>query len=422
MTKKHLRITALTAATLVAAVALAGCASSPEDKGDTGGAAKPDYQFWDPYPQYDASSAWAGVVNKCGDEAGVTIKRTATDTTELLSKALLGAQQNNSPDVIVIDNATIATLAEAGAIVPNTTTGLSTEGALENILDAAVLDGETYGTPLGANGTAIYYNKTILADAGVDPAGITDWATLNDALAKVAAIGKMPITFSAVATAEGTFQFDPWFWGAGADLTNLDSPEAIEALTLWTDWVKQGWAPTSALNNNQFVSFEQFTTGDYAFAQNGPWEVPFAVEAGIDYGIMSIPAKDGGLAQTAIGGEFLALPIQLDTSRYETSSKLVRCLTEADNSLVSNEALQYVAPSTEAQEKQIAANPEFEVWVDTINAGKMRTGDGLGTKFPIIDQQLWTALQNSLSGSMTPTDALKNAQDLAEKDLASQGE
>ena len=44
------------------------------------------YTFWDPYPQYSASSAWAQLVAKCGTEAGVTVKRTGYDTTALTTQ------------------------------------------------------------------------------------------------------------------------------------------------------------------------------------------------------------------------------------------------------------------------------------------------------------------------------------------------
>ena len=47
--------------------------------------------------------------------------------------------------------------------------------------------------------------------------------------------------------------------------------------------------------------------------------------------------------------------------------------------------------------------------MDTINSARMRTGDGLGTDYPIISQQLWTAMQNAISGTLSPEQALKDA-------------
>ena len=126
--------------------------------------------------------------------------------------------------------------------------------------------------PIGANTLALYYNPKILTAAGVSPTSITSWATLTAALAKVKAIGKKGITFSGINTEEGSFQFLPWFWGAGANLTNLDSPQAIAALTLWTTWIKDGYAPNSVIQDTQTTSWQEFQTGDFAFGENGTWQ------------------------------------------------------------------------------------------------------------------------------------------------------
>mgnify|MGYP001088597535 CR=1 FL=1 len=48
--------------------------------------------------------------------------------------------------------------------------------------------------------------------------------------------------------------------------------------------------------------------------------------------------------------------------------------------------------------------------VTAVTAAKARTGDNLGTKYPVTSEQLWTAVQNSLTGAQSPQDALKAAQ------------
>ncbi|MGW7595512.1 extracellular solute-binding protein, partial [Streptomyces rubiginosohelvolus] len=106
---------------------------------------------------------------------------------------------------------------------------------------------------------ALYYNKDVLKTAGVDIASVKDWTSLTAALAKVKKAGKKGITFSAIGTEEGSFQFLPWFWGSGAKLTRLDSPQGVSALSLWTDWLKKGYAPNSVINNTQTTSWQEFT-------------------------------------------------------------------------------------------------------------------------------------------------------------------
>ena len=124
----------------------------------------------DPYPQYTAGSAWVTLLNTCGATAGVKIKRTGYDTTALLSQTLLSAQQGNSPDVLIVDNPVVSTLADAGVLASNDQDNIDTSAVAPNLLAAGVLNGKTYGTPIGANTLALYYNKTILSAAGVDPA------------------------------------------------------------------------------------------------------------------------------------------------------------------------------------------------------------------------------------------------------------
>ncbi|MET8231416.1 extracellular solute-binding protein [Micromonospora sp. NPDC005298] len=396
---------AAVAVTAICVVAGAGCSSSAGGPSD-GGA----HLVWDPYPQFADDSEWVALLKKCGTSAGVTVERTGYDTTDLTNKALLAAQQGNSPDVLIVDNPVISTLAEAGALTTTDENELDVSSMEANLLGAGQRDGKTYGVPIGANTLALYYNKDLLTRAGVDPASIRDWTSLNAALTRVKASGKKGITFSAIGTEEGSFQFLPWFWGSGAQLTALDSPQAVSALTLWTDWLRQGHAPNSVINNTQTTSWQEFATGDYAFAENGTWQLANAEKLGFPYGTIAIPASAGGPAPAPTGGEFVSIPVQDKTGRYAASQKLVACLTNADNLLTTDTTLSYVAPVAAVQERQAASDPKLKVWVEAVRAAKGRTGDNLGTKYPKISEPLWTAVQASLSGSKSPREALTAAQ------------
>jgi multiple sugar transport system substrate-binding protein len=389
---------------------LAACSTSKDTAGEAAGGT---YTIWDPYPQYDDSSAWVQLLGKCGTDAGVTVKRTGYDTSDLTNKALLAAQQGGSPDVLIVDNPVVSTLAEAGVLTTTEDNKLDVTAIAANLIAAGQTGGKTYGVPIGANTLALYYNKAVLQAAGVDIATVKDWPSLTAALGKAKAAGKKGITFSAIGTEEGTFQFLPWFWGAGANLKKLDSPEAVSAVSLWQGWLKQGYAPNSVINNTQTTSWQEFATGEYAFAENGTWQLGNAKKAGFDYGIIPVPAAKGGTAPAPTGGEFVSVPVQKDAKRYTTTKKLVECLTNTENSSTTVTALSYVAPTVAVQEKQVAANPELKVWVDAVKAAKGRTSDDLGTKYPKISQPLWTAVQAALSGSKSPAEALAAAQTAA---------
>jgi multiple sugar transport system substrate-binding protein len=401
-------------AAVTAASAITACGSS-SGGGSSSSAAGGTYTVWDPYPQFDGTSEWVKLLSGCGSEAGVKVKRTGFDTTDLTSKTLLAAQQGNAPDVLIVDNPVVSTLAEAGVLTTTDESHVDTAQAAPNLLAAGQSGGKTYGMPIGANTLALYYNKEVLKAAGVDPASVRDWASLNSALAKVKAAGKKGITFSAIGTEEGSFQFLPWFWGAGAQLTDLSSDKAVSAVALWKDWLKKGYAPNSVINNTQTTSWQEFATGQYAFAENGTWQLANAEKAGFGYGTIPIPAASGGTAPAPTGGEFVTVPVQKDSGRYTTSQKIVSCLTNARNLLATDTTLSYVAPTRSVQEQQTAASPELKVWVDAVRAAKGRTSDDLGTKYPRISEQMWGAVQAALSGSKSPEDAMSAAQSAASK-------
>jgi len=384
---------------------LVGCTApaSSDHKGGT-------YTLWDPYPDRDASSTWAKAVDACGVKVGVTIKRNAGNTGDTVKDLTTAA--SNLPDIAMVDNPKVSTLADAGLLTTTDDNGFDVSAISANILSAGEIDGKVYGVPVGANTLGLYYNPKVLDAAGVDIASVKDYASLTAALAKVVAAGKKGITFSAVGTEEGTFQFLPWFWGAGADLTALDSDKAVSALSLWTDWVQKGYAPNSVISNTQGTSWDEFKTGDFAFAENGSWFKGDADTNG--FKSIQVPGIDGGVAPAPTGGEFITIPIQKDKSRYATSAKIVECLSSGDTGAT---ALGYVAPTKAGADAQLKADPTLDFWTKAVGDAKPRTADNLGVKYGVISEQLFTAIQSALSGTASPKDALTTAQATAKANL-----
>jgi len=408
MNTKHMRLWAAAVTASVLTVSLSACGGSDDSGGGGGDKAVTTIKVWDPYPQYDDSSDWAKYVQSCAP-SGATIERTTAPTADLLNNLTTAVKEDNAPDVVILDNPAMPDAATSGLLASADDVGIKTDGFDENLAGPGTIDGTTYGVPIGANTLGLYYNEDILTSAGVDPASLTSWDALNAALDKVVASGAKGITFSGISGEEGVFQFLPWFWGAGADLKDPGSDEAVAAGQLVSDWIGKGYAPKSAITDNQSASWDLFLTGQYAFAENGSWFAQAASEQSFPAKMMPIPAQDGGAAPVPTGGEFLAAPTHKDNAQghYDAAAAVIDCLAGPSSQVKTDDMLGYFAANKDERQKQIDSNPLWTPWVDAINGAQGRTTD-LGAGYTATSAAISTALQTALN-SAGDADAVKQA-------------
>ncbi len=400
-TPKVRRATGIVFATVVA-TSLAACGGGgSSDSSSSGGAssAVSEIGFWDPYPQYDASSDWAKYVQACAP-SGATIKRTTAPNTDLINNLTTAVREDNAPDVVFLDNPAVPEASASGLLAPLDTVGLAAGDADANLAGPGTVDGKTYGVPIGANTLGLYYNEDVLKKAGVDPSTVTDWASLNAALEKVTKAGSKGITFAGVPGEEGTFQFLPWFWGAGADLKDVGSAQAAQAGQLVSDWVAKGYAPKSAITDNQSASWDQFLTGNYGFAENGSWFAKAAAAEKFPIKMMPIPSASGGAAPVPTGGEFGVVPVHKDNSagHYAAAKAVIDCLLGSDKQITTDNMLGYFTANKATRQEQISAEPVYAPWTDAINGAQGRTTD-LGTDYLTTSAALSKAEQAALNAS-----------------------
>lgn len=369
---------------------------------------------WDYYASGDGNVAWGKLVDSCASEAGVTVERQAVPRNELITKVLLAAQQKQMPDILMIDNPDLQEVASTGALAPLGDYGVDLTGLYKNLLDAGTYEGKVYGIAPGINGMALWYNKDLFEKAGVKPP--TNWTEVKEVAAKLTKDGVYGIAFSAPATEEGTWQFEPWFWGAGGDLKKLDSPEGVQALQFWTDLVTSGYASKSVVQWSQGDVNDQFLAGKAAMQQNGVWNLGALEKSTIKFGIVPIPMPAGGAAPGPMGGEVLTIPLTKSTDKMTAAGKVVNCLLSDKNMLAWANLNAYI-PARETVAQQVAKDrPNMAPFVEAAAAERSRPGPpaNLGPSYSKVSQPLWNAIQAALSGAKTPEQALKDAQQQAE--------
>lgn len=162
------------------------------------------------------------------------------------------------------------------------------------VTDAFTIDGTLYAAPANVATLQLYYNRELLDAAGLD--GPPETA---DELEEDVVVLTEGETFGISLADHETIQMWPlllWMNGgdvmATAECSALDESATIDALQTWTDLVvSEGVSPVGQTGAE---SDTLFASGRAALQMNGPWAAPGYAEAGIDFGVASIPSGPDG--------------------------------------------------------------------------------------------------------------------------------
>jgi multiple sugar transport system substrate-binding protein len=266
---------------------------------------------------------------------------------------------------------------------------------------------KVFGMPIGSNSLALYYNKKMLTDAGVTSPPKT-WAELTETAKKATKSPAYGIAFSAVNTEEATWQWEPFLWSNGGSLTDLGSEKATEALQLWVDWVKNGYASKDVVNWNQGDVPNQFLGGRAATMVMGPWQLANVEKSGIDFGIVTIPVpKEGEKPVVPLGGEVWCV-LKGDSKVEEAAMKFVAFTQEPERLRKICDTFNYISSIKSVAKQQGEAKPAIQPFVDQMETARARSQDG-GAKYPDISLAARGAIQKALTGQASAADALKEA-------------
>ncbi|WP_138443174.1 sugar ABC transporter substrate-binding protein [Sinomonas susongensis] len=395
----------LALAALALPAVLAGCGgASTTSSGSASTISVLDY-----YNNEPDKSFIGDALNQCAQKSGVTLDRQTVPGSSLIQKVLQQASSKTLPDVLMLDNPDLQQIAATGALAPLSDFNISTDGFAQGVLQAGTYNGKVYGLAPTVNTIALFYNKDLLAKAGVQPP--TTWDELKADAAKLTSGGQYGVAFDANATYEGSWQFLPFMWSNGGDEKNIATPQTAEALQLWTDLVKSGSASSSVLNWTQADVKDQFVAGKAAMMVNGPWQIPtLDKQAALNYGVVQLPVKTAGQTEIApLGGETWTVPQTGNKAKQAKAAEIVSCMN-SDQMQLSMAKQRNTVPAKTTLAAQFASdNPKLAVFTNLIKTARARTGE-LGADWPKAATKIYTAIQTALTGKASPSDALQQAQ------------
>lgn len=396
-----------TLAALAAAgvLVLAACGTGSGSSGSGSSDTLTEIDYYDAAPQ---NTQLPQILDACATKVGVHIKHQQVPRDQFMPKLLQQASARTLPDLALIDNPDLQQLAATGGLVSLSKAGLTTDGLYPSIVAAGQYQGQTYGIAPGVNGLALFYNKDMFTQAGLAPP--KTWDELTAAAKKLTKGSRYGMAFSAVGNEEGSFQFEPFFWTAGAGLKALDSPQAVKALTLWKNLVGTGSASKSVVTWTQADVNDQFLAGNAAMMVNGPWQLPtLNADKKLNFGVVPIPVPDAAAKPVVpLGGEVWTVG-HSNAAREAKAVSVVKCLLGQEESLKWSKDAGYIPSNQQAAAQLAASQPQLSAFVAEVGTARARTAE-LGTDYPKVSQALANAIQAALAGGTSPQSALAQAQ------------
>ncbi|GAA1665915.1 ABC transporter substrate-binding protein [Kribbella sp. NPDC056951] len=405
------RSTAVLAGAVALSLAIAACGGSGNGNGNGGGGnggAVTSLTVLDYYNNDPDKALVQKGLDACGTKLGVSIQRETVPGDTLIQKVLQQASSKTLPDVLMLDNPDVQQIAATGALAPLNDLGLNADGVIQGMVDATSYDGKLYGLAPVTNTIALFYNKDMLAEAGVQPP--KTWDELKAAAKKLTKPGRYGIAFNANATYEGSWQFLPAMWTNGGDETDLKSPQVAEALQLWVDLVQSGSASKSVINWTQGDAKDQFVAGKAAMMVNGPWQIPALQESPkVKWDVVTFPLHKPDQTPIApLGGEAWTVPLNKDQAKQQKAADFVQCLNSDENELAWAKA-RFTLPTKTALLDQYAKEvPSMKAFAEQVKTARARTGK-LGDKWPDAAKVIYQAIQLALTGKASAQDAFKQA-------------
>ena len=393
----------------IAVVAIAALMAGSLTNVGTGSAAEPtEITFWH-YMSEDKEGKFVNEAieefNNSQDEVHVTAQYLPRE--ELMKQYTIGVVSGELPDCGMVDNPDHASYASMGVFEDITDLYNSWDEAdfMEGSINSCYYDDKLYGLPWGNNCLGLFYNKSMLEEAGVEVP--TTWSELEAACEKLTTDTCKGLAISAIGNEEGTFQYMPWLLSAGGSVDNLTSDESKESMTYLKDLMDKGYISKECINWTQADAEKQFASGQAAMMINGPWQFSGLSDDApdLEYGVAKVPKADDGDYASVLGGENVAI---CKGANVEASWKFLTWITSKEESAKICEAIGRYSPRADVDVQEMYKDdPLNATFAEILPTAESR---GPSPVWQEISEAIYSAEQEVLSGQKDVDTAMSDAQ------------
>lgn len=415
---------AVVSAGMVMTGMMAGCGNSGETPsvgesssvdGNSGGGegSKKEVTLWHYFFDEEGKAIERVVELYNNSQDKVHITSTYISRDELMNQYTIGAVSGELPDIGMVDSPDMASYISLG-VFEDIDDELQEWGELDKFYEGPLnscrdSEGRLHGIPNNSNCLALVCNMDLLNAAGFDEPPTT-W----DEFREVARACTDPANsvygyaMCAIGNEEGTFQYIPWLYASGADVTTLDSPEAVKSMEFLGDLVSDGYMSKEVINWTQADALNAFAAGKAAMLESGTWHIALldSDSMNVDFNYKYALLPKGEQNASVIGGENFG--VCAGSEAKEECIDFLKFMMQPQNNADWCEIGGKLPVRSDAMElKDFWTEDErYAVFSETMNFAVAR---GPHESWPTISEAIYNAEQSVLSGEKTAADAMKEA-------------
>ena len=243
--------------------------------------------------------------------------------TEMVGKIAQGIASGEVPDLMGMDLIYAPQFEKAQQLVDITDRikdWSEIKTASKGHMTVATYEGKLYGVPLYADVSALFYNKDLFTQAGLDPnKPPTSLPELRQYADKISALGKDIKGYYLPGNCAGCniFTVGPLMWASGGNIEAAkagDEPltgDGVKQVLQFTrDMVKAGNTHAGDRTENGETFHLQFGSGKVGMMGTGNFNITLAREQNpnMKFGVALLPGMTSGSSASFIGGDLVVIP------------------------------------------------------------------------------------------------------------------
>jgi multiple sugar transport system substrate-binding protein len=335
---------------------------------------------------------WQEITDAYEQETGTAVDVEVIAFSDLLNRITVGATSGQLADVVIAGSTWSPSLSATGAFTPLTEDDIDNIGGRDAFLgtlweNAGLPDEDPIGVPVAALSYGLFYNKQLLADAGIEPP--QTWEELVDAaaaLTKDTTGDGTPDQWGL--TLDGAFIPPNAHWAfilsqqEGGDFFDSDgnptfaTDENVRGVQRYIDLMASGAVnPSNAEFNDPFQATQSFAAGDAAMILQQTYARGVIEQAGMPqdaYGVVPAPVIDplpegGEPVLTHIAA--VNASVSAETENREGAMDFLRHFTSRDVLVQYTAAIGWLPTRPDAFDAEEFSDPNVQVFRDIIDRG-----------------------------------------------------